>query len=377
MSHGHSPMNDNMASQDDDWETADLSLFGESSKGKKKSEKHDLNLRPSAPTFLPRPSFSSTPQIWKPETGRTGNGVTNFPGNQQLNDERIKTTISGSRRSQRSGGTTPDDDEDDAWNRSAPAAMSNRQLWQAANAPSPVIPPLASDLPPVAPVASGNMRILRRPSPSSAPASGSSTPTGGPKPVKTLSEREEEYRRARERIFAEDKAKEQKAKDNERAREKPRDSVDEVIRAAEAMVLAGENEAESSRGGYGGGAVRNRGRQKSKQTLQDDDFETRTELAMRSSSVEIMYPSITPYGIPLPYMSTGTPGRLPSRSGSGTTSPIGPGGFNDPYGGVDSYMVPLRNPSEIGIVRQPRGPVAGEGTGFGALRSGPAAGATR
>ncbi len=245
------------------------------------------------------------------------------------------------------------------------------------NAPSPVIPPLASDLPPVAPVASGNMRILRRPSPSSAPASGSSTPTGGPKPVKTLSEREEEYRRARERIFAEDKAKEQKAKDNERAREKPRDSVDEVIRAAEAMVLAGENEAESSRGGYGGGAVRNRGRQKSKQTLQDDDFETRTELAMRSSSVEIMYPSITPYGIPLPYMSTGTPGRLPSRSGSGTTSPIGPGGFNDPYGGVDSYMVPLRNPSEIGIVRQPRGPVAGEGTGFGALRSGPAAGATR
>ena len=186
------------------------------------------------------------------------------------------------------------------------------------------------------------MRILRRPSPSSAPASGASTPIGGSKPIKTLSEREEEYRRARERIFAEDKAKEEKAREDESAREKPRDEVDEVIRAAEAMVLAGENETDGSKGEYGG-VSRNRGRGKGKQTLQDDDFETRVDLAIkRSTSVEATYSAMMQYGIPSPYVPTAGSGWLPSRSRSGTTSPIGPGGFNDP--------MPIRTASEAGIL---------------------------
>ncbi|GHJ88859.1 hypothetical protein NliqN6_5261 [Naganishia liquefaciens] len=102
---------------------------------------------------------------------------------------------------------------DDEWDSNRAGDSSNRKLWEDANvsgtAAMPTIPPHVPALP-----TSAALRILRRPSPTSqgfSPASsGASTPAGsktsassqsGSKGPKTLSEREEEYRRARERIF--------------------------------------------------------------------------------------------------------------------------------------------------------------------------------
>jgi len=286
-------------------------------------------------------------------------------------------------RSTVSAGVSAPLTDDDPWIRSAPATTSNRELWEAANAPA--LPPLSSNITPLAPIPGGSVRILRRPSPSSGPASGSSTPNsnGGCKPVKSLSEREEEYRRARERIFAEDNAKEEEKRKESKA-EKPRDKVDEVIRAAEAMALAAEAEGDlpGGRGAYGnngsssrGGRGRGRGKA-NKQAVanEDDDFETRTDLATRSSSIEALYSA--GYGVPMQYFSGPLPPRIPSRSGSsGTTSPIYPGLLYDPTssgvgrGAGSGTSTPTRSTSQAGISRQPRGPVSGEGAGFAAVRS--------
>jgi hypothetical protein len=228
------------------------------------------------------------------------------------------------------------------------------------------------------------VRILRRPSPSSAPASGSSTPNsnGGSKPLKSLSEREEEYRRARERIFAEDNAKEEeRRKDNKT--DKPMDKVDEVIRAAEAMALAAEAEGDPSGGrvtygnnGSSSRGGRGRGRGKGKQAVlnEDDDFESRADLAMRSSSIEALYPA--GYGVSMQYFAGPVPPRIPSRPGSsGATSPVVPGVLFDPSSnGVgrvtgSGNSTPTRSTSQGGISRQPRGPVPGDGAGFGAVKS--------
>ncbi|KAJ9119104.1 hypothetical protein QFC22_003595 [Naganishia vaughanmartiniae] len=109
----------------------------------------------------------------------------------------------------------PWDDEEWDSNRSGPAP--NSKIWNEANKPvtadMPAIPQNMPALP-----SSAALRILRRPSPSmpgSSPASsGASTPAGsktsgssqngGSKTLRTLSEREEEYKRARERIFGPD-----------------------------------------------------------------------------------------------------------------------------------------------------------------------------
>ncbi|KAJ9103243.1 hypothetical protein QFC21_002666 [Naganishia friedmannii] len=109
----------------------------------------------------------------------------------------------------------PWDDED--WDPNRSAAPPNSKIWDEANkaatADMPTIPQHMPALP-----TSAALRILRRPSPfvpgSSPASSGASTPAGsktsgssqngGSKTLRTLSEREEEYKRARERIFGPD-----------------------------------------------------------------------------------------------------------------------------------------------------------------------------
>ncbi|BEJ10995.1 hypothetical protein CspHIS471_0104170 [Cutaneotrichosporon sp. HIS471] len=85
--------------------------------------------------------------------------------------------------------TPPDDD--DEWFRGVPA--SNRQIWDSANRPA--IQMTAPSAPPP------KLQILKRDAPPR-PTSGSSSGTATPK---TLAQREEEYRLARERIFGKEK----------------------------------------------------------------------------------------------------------------------------------------------------------------------------
>lgn len=115
-------------------------------------------------------------------------------------------------------------DDDDPWSKIGPQSSdannlnggdvlsANKKLWEQGNsasasgsgsATSSVMPLLPANAPPVPPQAS--LRILRRPSPGSTPgSSGSSSPanSSGAGKIKSLSERELEYNRARERIFA-------------------------------------------------------------------------------------------------------------------------------------------------------------------------------
>lgn len=103
----------------------------------------------------------------------------------------------------------PPVDDDDPWSHIGPSSedTNNRRVWIEANnatrTPSSM-PLLPANAPPIPP--SNSLRILRRPSPGSATggSSGTSSPAGGfsgNRPVKSLSERELEYQRARERIF--------------------------------------------------------------------------------------------------------------------------------------------------------------------------------
>ncbi|GMK58449.1 hypothetical protein CspeluHIS016_0504810 [Cutaneotrichosporon spelunceum] len=85
---------------------------------------------------------------------------------------------------------TPPDDEDD-WFRGAP--VSNRQIWDSANHPAVLM--TAPSAPPP------KLQILKRDAP---PRSASGSSSGAATP-KTLAQREEEYRLARERIFGKDK----------------------------------------------------------------------------------------------------------------------------------------------------------------------------
>ncbi|BEI87728.1 uncharacterized protein CcaverHIS019_0104460 [Cutaneotrichosporon cavernicola] len=85
--------------------------------------------------------------------------------------------------------TPPEDD--DEWFRGVPA--SNRQIWDSANRPA--IQMTAASAPPP------KLQILKRDAPPR-PTSGSSSGTATPK---TLAQREEEYRLARERIFGKEK----------------------------------------------------------------------------------------------------------------------------------------------------------------------------
>ncbi len=339
--------------------------------------------------------------------------------------------------------------------------LTHPSLTPHRNTPQPYIPPVASPTGPLAPTP--GLRILRRPSPSSAPASGSSTPVA-PR-GKTLEEREAEYRRARERIFAQDQAHAQaqglagsgssrerpadgqgeadkrsgasgsgggagSASGSQRGRERdkaqtqrdpaqpqPRDEIDDVIRAAEEMALApapgsaapqavppradsasisaSTSSSSSSRG-------RGRGRGKPRQIPLEDDFETRTDMAMRSAPLDPVMagyaygyaPAVAPGAGPFSTNANvnaniTSHGYGPSRSSSGTASPVHPANGNtapylsaglfDPFGSGttwDADSAPLRPAGEAGIVRQPRGPAEGGGTGFGAAaRSRPSGGA--
>ncbi|WRT70914.1 uncharacterized protein IL334_007913 [Kwoniella shivajii] len=160
--------------EEDDWETADITLSSKSNKAILPP-----SLRPQAASFQPRPSQpQSQPQSSIQPALHTRNQPTasssRQPGLLQRRD-------------------TPDKvEEDDDWFRGN-KPMSNRQIWDSANAR----PAQAQILSPQ-PIPGPKLQLLRRPV-SSSPSSNDSS-KGGIK-AKTLEEREEEYRLARERIF--------------------------------------------------------------------------------------------------------------------------------------------------------------------------------
>ncbi|CAE6461077.1 unnamed protein product [Rhizoctonia solani] len=90
----------------------------------------------------------------------------------------------------------------DDWDNDEPAEESAKEIWDRANTAAPMpqiqISSQSTNLPPVAAIMP-SMRILQRPKSTSASQS-SSSPT--PTSIKSLQEREADYKAARERIFA-------------------------------------------------------------------------------------------------------------------------------------------------------------------------------
>ncbi|KAK4684573.1 hypothetical protein P7C73_g5603, partial [Tremellales sp. Uapishka_1] len=144
---------------DDDWETAEF---------EPKASHNPVTLatpipalRPSAPEFKPRPTAS--PKI------------------------------------------------EDEWFRGEPAQQSNRQIWDTANTslpPTLIVPTITTNTTSAIPPPP-SFQILRRPT-NDNPKKGAA-PGANAAQAKTLSEREEVYRMARERIFAEEEKEKEKA----------------------------------------------------------------------------------------------------------------------------------------------------------------------
>ncbi|WVQ85761.1 hypothetical protein IAT38_007928 [Cryptococcus sp. DSM 104549] len=161
-----------MAQQDgeEDWETGEIIVAPRTN-----------NLRPTAHEFRPRPPTDDSTRDAVP-----GPSSRALPAGFTL----LSRPPPGGQAASRGG-----DDVDDWFRGTKPA--TNRQIWESANSRSPSNTTIISPTPLPQP----KVQLLRRPN------SGSSTPSNNPSPLpaksrtKTLEEREEEYKLARERIF--------------------------------------------------------------------------------------------------------------------------------------------------------------------------------
>ncbi|WVR08796.1 hypothetical protein IAU60_005854 [Kwoniella sp. DSM 27419] len=158
------------AAAEDDWETAEIT-----------APVPKASLRPTAVSFQPRPS--------------SGPSSSGGPSNSQASSSRAPVLLQ--RPVQVPPVARDARDEGDDWFRGS-KPMSNRQIWDSANTRTSA--PAVQIISPQ-PLPQPKVQLLRRPASSSPSGSGPEGGQKGPNRVKTLEEREEEYRLARERIF--------------------------------------------------------------------------------------------------------------------------------------------------------------------------------
>ncbi|WVW80663.1 hypothetical protein I302_102649 [Kwoniella bestiolae CBS 10118] len=264
--------------EEDDWETAEISLPSSS----KPAPPPLPSLRPQAQTFQPRPS----------QPAQQGT-FTRYPQQPQAGSSRQPMLLR--RPTPQQPADDEDGDGDDWFRRDKP--MSNRQIWDSANsrpAPTQILSPEPLPMP------SPKVQLLRRPA-SSSPSNIDQANKGGSK-MKSLEEREEQYRLARERIFGS---------------------------SSEEQVQTQSQEGKISRGSSGGGKARGSPsiKEKEKDVGRNND----------------------PWD-----------GLIPSqiRSGPNTPRDRSPNPIN---GGLGAAPSP-RSAGTGGVVRQPLGP--GGGAGF-------------
>ncbi|WWD20898.1 hypothetical protein CI109_105376 [Kwoniella shandongensis] len=203
--------------EEDDWETAEIVLPSQS-KTKPTPKPQSFastsasalppSLRPQANEFQPRPRAAPSPStVPQPAQGQAGpsriliNGGAGGPSGPRILS---RSTPSGTQRYDGQGtagevGPPSGVDGEDDWFRGS-RPMSNRQIWDSANTratPTTIISPQPLPLPPTP-----GIKLLRRPTPSGGGDSRFPQGSGaGGNRTKTLEEREEEYKAARERIF--------------------------------------------------------------------------------------------------------------------------------------------------------------------------------
>ncbi|WWC98373.1 hypothetical protein V866_005264 [Kwoniella sp. B9012] len=272
--------------EEDDWETAEISLPSASLSSKTAPLP---SLRPQAQTFQPRPSQPNPPQRQQPQT-------------QASSSHPQQPTLLQRRPNPQQQQQQQENDEGDDWFRGN-RPMSNRQIWDSANSrptPTQIISPL--------PLPTPKVQLLRRPA-SSSPSNNEGANKGGNGKMKSLEEREEQYRLARERIFGPESGSGSGASAD----------VDEQ----EGKISRGNSKSGSGSGSKRGSPIPNKDR---------DPWD----------------------------------GLIPSqiRSGSNTPNPNGRKTPNDRQRQTQSPK--MSDPRGGGVVRQPIGP--GDGVGFGGGR---------
>ncbi|WWC64992.1 uncharacterized protein I303_107606 [Kwoniella dejecticola CBS 10117] len=317
--------------EEDDWETADISL----PPSKSKPLAPPLpTLRPQAQAFQPRPA--QPPSSRAQSQSFSTPGQRNHPQPQASSSRqpmllKRDTPSADSPKNQETNGDA-DGDGDDWFRGNKP--QSNRQIWDSANARSAQPQIIAPQ-----PLPGPKLQLLRRPSPG--PNTSSNAPKENNKP-KTLGEREEQYRLARERIFG----------------PSPSASTSTPNPTSSSNANANEEDTNTRNGGGGGGGRISRGsstegkRRNNTHTPQQHQNQpqyTQHQNQYHQQGKETSWEGLVPSQI---------------RSGSNTPNP-NPNPNSNPRKTPDSRYGPTRSvASGGGVVRQPLGP-SGTGVGFG------------